>query len=614
MSEQKPAAPIAAIRPQELIKHGHRRVDNYFWLRDKENPEVIEYIKAENAFTEAEMAHTKALQEQLYKEMVGRIQETDSSVPYQLGGYFYYTRTEEGEQYGIYCRKKGSLEAPEQIILNPNELARAYDFFQVGVFAISPDHNLLAYSADTTGGEVYTVFFKDLRTGQLLPDQLENTLYELEWANDNKTIFYTRPDDAWRSYRLFRHILGSDPATDPILFQEDDALFGVGLDKSKDDAYLFLEVASIETHEVYLLPADQPQGDFQLVAARERGIRYGVDHHKGTLYIVTNEGAKNSKVMTTPANSYAKENWQEFIPHRQNIKLDGIELFANHMALYQRENGLRTLRIIDLKTCGAHDVSFPEPVYTFNGEYNPEFNSNVIRFGYTSMVTPQSVYDYDMDTQKRELKKRQPVLGGYDPDKYATERIFATAADGVKIPISLVYKKGFQQDGSHPCLLYGYGSYGFNIDPAFNSNRLSLLDRGFVFAIAHIRGSQTMGRDWYENGKFLHKKNTFTDFIACGRHLVAEKYANPEKLAAMGGSAGGLLMGAVTNMAPDLWTTVVAQVPFVDVISTMLDESIPLTVGEYDEWGNPHDETFYHYMLSYSPYDQSDGKDYPNLL
>jgi oligopeptidase B len=604
--------PFAPPHPHPLTLHGHTRIDPYYWLRDKSNPETLAYLTAENAYMEAVMAHTKPLQETLYQEMVGRIQETDVEVPVRHGDYFYYTRTEEGHQYPFYCRKIGALDAPEELLLDLNALALGKPFLKLGVYKVSPDHQWLAYSLDEDGSELYTVHFKNLTTGEILPTQIPNTTYAGEWANDNATYFYTTLDAAKRPYRLHRHHLPTGKATQ--LFQEDDQIFLVNLEKTRDDAYLFLNVGSIETSEIYFLSADTPEGDFHVIHPRQKGLEYKVSHHTGTFYLVTNNHAKNFKVMTAPVTRPGKDHWTELIPHREPVRIDRLDLFARYMVVYQRENGLQTISITDFTTEEVHEVAFPEPAYSYHENYNPEFATDLVRFTYMSMITPDSVYDYNMLTREMTLKKRKPVLGGFDPANYQSERLIAPARDGTLIPISLVYRKGFTRDGNAPCLLDGYGSYGASIDPYFLLNALSLLDRGFVYAIAHIRGGEEMGRAWYENGKFLHKKNTFTDFIDCGRHLIAEQYTASERMAIMGRSAGGLLIGAVVNMAPDLAKVAFAGVPFVDVITTMLDTTIPLTAGEFEEWGNPQHEEYYWYMLSYSPYDNVEAKAYPHLL
>lgn len=614
----QPSPPIAAVKPHKMTIHGHTRIDNYFWLREKENPEVIAYLEAENAYTQAMMAHTADLQETLYQEMVGRIQETDTSAPVAHGGYFYYTRTEAGKQYPIHCRKKGSMDAPEEVLLDENVLAEGTDYFNVGVFAVSPNHTLLAYSTDTSGSERYTLFVKDLATGQLLPDQISGTSYSVEWGNDNRTLFYTTQNEAWRDFKLFRHVLGTDPADDEELFHEPDELYRIWLSKTKDEAFVVLSIASMETSENWVLDANVANGRFRLLQARQKGLRYWVEHRNGRFYILTNAGnSPNYKLVTAPIASPTQEHWQELIPHDTHKLLEGVELFAEHLVIYGRANALPTLDIYHFsgdQLTSHHAVPFPEAVYATRGADNPEFHRHTFRFIYTSMTTADTTVDYDMDSQTWQVVKQEPVLGGYDPANYETARTWATAQDGTKVPISLLYRKGMVKDGSNPLMLYGYGSYGASMSPSFDQKRLSLVDRGFIWAIAHIRGGQEMGRHWYENGKYLHKKNTFTDFIACAEHLIAEQYTSRDKLTIMGRSAGGLLIGAVVTMRPELFHAAVAGVPFVDVVTTILDESLPLSVGEWEEWGNPNEEEFYRYMLSYSPYDNTVEQAYPHML
>ena len=606
--------PVAKADPKTDTLHGEARVDNYFWFREKSNPEVIAYLEAENKYTKAMMQHTEDFQEELYQELLGRIKETDLSVPEKINNYYYYTRTEEGKQYPIYCRKKESLEAEEEILLDQNALAEGHEYLEMGVYKISPNHQLLAYSTDATGGESYTLYIKDLNTGQLLADQIPNTYYSVEWASDNQTLFYTTLDAAKRPYKLYRHQLGSDPAADSLIYHETDESFFLDVSKTRSNAYLLMELENINTSEVHYLKADQPMGDFKVISPRQSELEYSVEHHGDQFFIVTNTDAVNFKLMRASVNNPSRANWQEMIPHREVVKLDGVSAFQNHLVIFEREDGLQKIRVRNLATDEEHAVDFPEPVYTVQQERNPEFNTDILRFNYASFVTPMSVFDYEMDARTRELKKQDEVLGGYDPSLYESERIFAKAVDGTAIPISLVYKQGLVKDGGNPLLLYGYGSYGINSEPYFSSNRLSLLDRGFIYAIAHVRGGEEMGRAWYENGKLRHKKNTFTDFITCAEHLITEKYTASDKLVIEGGSAGGLLMGAVTNMRPELFEIVIAKVPFVDVVNTMLDASIPLTVIEYDEWGNPNERVFYDYIKSYSPYDNIEAKAYPHIL
>ena len=611
---KQPTPPIAAKHSHELVTHGDKRIDNYYWLRQQENPEVIDYLNAENDYTEDKMQHTKELQKSLYDEMLSRIKETDLSVPYRLKDYYYYTRTEEGQGYSIFCRKYKSLDAEEEILLDQNELAAGKEFFSLGVRAISPNQQILAYSTDTTGAEQYTLFFLDLATRKLYSETIPNTYYSLAWGNDNQTVFYTKVDDTNRPYQLWRHLLGSDPSGDVLVYQEDDEAYYLGVEKTRSRAYILLELGSKVTSEVHYLDANHPSGEFKLFQPRQTGIEYYIEHHSDRFYIVTNEEAINFKLMETPVNSPDKTNWKTVIPHREDVLLAGIDAFADYLAIYERKGGLPTARIQTLATGEIRELTFPEPTYSFSGGNNPEFNTTKFRFNYSSMITPSSVFDYDLETGERELKKETEVLGGYDRTLYASERLIATASDGTKVPISLVYKKGINKDGSNPLWLTGYGSYGASYPVTFSSLRLSLLDRGFIVAIAHIRGGQEMGRKWYEDGKFLHKKNTLTDFIACAEHIIAEKWTNCDRLVISGGSAGGLLMGAVINLRPDLFKVVVADVPFVDVLTTILDTSLPLTVLEWEEWGNPNQPEYYDYIKSYSPYDNVTAKDYPALL
>ncbi len=612
--DKMPQPPTAKKIPHDVTVHGDRRVDPYYWMRNREDPAVLEYLKAENAYTEKVMKHTEAFQEQLYKELKNRIKETDLSVPVRIDDYYYYTRTEEGKQYTIHCRKFGSLEAPEEIILDENVLAEGYPYFRLGAFTVSPNHQLLAYSIDTTGAEKYRLFVKDLERSQLLPDVINNTYTAVEWANDNQTLFYNILDTTHRPYKVFRHRLGTPASEDPLVYHEQDERFYLDISKSKSKDYLFLNLESEITSEVQFLRADNPDGEFRVIQPRQQGMEYSVAHRGDQFYVLTNDDALNFKLMVTPVLQPSKENWTEVIPPRKGVKIDYLDIFQDYLVVYEREHGLRKIRITDLNSQKTHYVTFPEEVYTLWGGPNPDFRSKLLRFTYTSLVTPKSVYDYDMDSRERTLKKQDEVLGGYDPSLYVTRRLWATAEDSAKIPMSMVYRKGMRRDGKNNLYLYGYGSYGATIDPYFSSVRLSLLDRGFIYIIAHVRGGGYLGRGWYEDGKFLHKRNTFTDFIACAEYLIQEKYTNPDQLVIAGGSAGGLLMGAVTNMRPNLFKVVVAQVPFVDVVNTMLDETIPLTVIEFEEWGNPKKKQFYDYMISYSPYDNVAAKAYPNML
>lgn len=606
--------PVAAKRPYDVTIHGDTRVDNYFWLRERDNPEVLEYLNAENDYTDAMMKHTEEFQEFLFQEMKGRIKETDLSVPVKIDNYYYYDRTEEGKQYSIHCRKKNSLDAPEEILLDENQLAEGYEFFRLGVFEISPDHSILAYATDTTGGEEFTLNFKNLETGQLYRDQISAISYSLEWANDNKTVFYSTQDEAKRADKIFRHSLGSPVSQDHLIVHESDDAYSVSMGKSKDKKYLFLEFESNITTEVRFLDANQPMGEFKMIEPRREGIEYFTYHHGEDFYILTNENALNFKLMKAPVANPGTANWQTVIAYRPETKLEDIDLFADHLVVYEKENGLERINIRNLVSGKQEYLSFDEEVYSLSGNSNPDFNTNILRYTYSSMITPQTVYDYNMDTKEREMKKQDEVLGGYNPENYVTKRLWAKADDGTLIPMSVMYKKGMRRNGRNPLFLYGYGSYGATINAYFSHSRLSLVDRGMIYVIAHIRGSGYLGRPWYEDGKLLHKKNTFSDFINCAEYLVQKGYTNPKMLAVSGGSAGGLLMGAVTNIRPDLFKVVVARVPFVDVINTMLDETIPLTVPEFDEWGNPKEKTYYDYMITYSPYDNVSRRDYPNLL
>lgn len=614
---QKPsaAAPVARVVAKVDTLHGEVRVDNYFWLRDRKNPEVISYLEAENQYTDAAMADTKELQEKLYNEMLGRIQQTDLTVPDRIGQYYYYTRTVQGQQYSIFARKKGSLDAPEEVLLDRNEMAKGKRYFSTGAVQISPDHSMLAFTTDTTGAEYYTLQFKDLRTGQVLADRVDSVHFALTWATDNRTVFYSKTDAAQRPDRIMRHTIGTDPRQDALIFHEPDVLFRVNVGRSKDDAFIFLTSGSFTSSEVRFAPAHQPNAAFKLIEPRTKDMVYTVTHQHGMFLIRTNaDGATNFKVVQAPPATPGRKHWQDLFAHRDAVLLDGMDVFENHLVLYERKNALRAIRIVDLSGGAEHYIDFPEQVYSAFGGSNPDYHSATLRFTYTSLVTPSSVFDYDMRRRTRELKKQTAVLGGYDPTQYHTERSWARASDGAMIPISIVYKKPLVKDGNRPLLLYAYGSYGSSTDPSFNSGNLSLLDRGVIYAIAHIRGGQELGRAWYDQGKMLHKKNTFTDFIASAEHLIKEGYTSKDKLAARGGSAGGLLMGAVVNMRPDLFKVIVADVPFVDVINTMLDASIPLTAGEWEQWGNPAVKEHYDYMKTYSPYDNVERKAYPMML
>lgn len=607
--------PIARKSPVQLEKHGHIRIDDYYWLNERDESEVIDYLKAENEYTNSTMAHTQTLQETLFQEFKERIKQTDVSVPYKKDGYFYYSRTEEGEQYPIYCRKKDSLEASEQIMLNVNQLAEGREFCAVGERAISYNQDILAYSVDTVGRRIYSIQFKNLVSNEQLNDKIENVTGNMAWANDNRTLFYTRQDPTTlRSNRVYKHSLGTDPADDELVFEETDETFNCGVSKTKSKEYIMIASHQTLSSEIRYLNANSAGDDFQVFLPRRRDHEYSVDHYKDHFYIRTNDGAKNFKVVRTPVDHTEQEHWKEIIPHRNDVFIEGMEIFSEYLVVAERKNGLEQIWVKPWSGQEDHYLDFGEPTYTVTPTDNHDFETKLLRYRYTSLITPNSVYDYDMGTRRRKLLKRKEVLGGFNSDNYESERIHAEAKDGTKVAISLVYKKGLKKDGSNPLLLYGYGSYGYSMNPRFDAYMISLLDRGFVYAMAHIRGGQEMGRQWYEDGKLLEKKNTFTDFIACGEHLVEQKYTNKDKLSVMGGSAGGLLVGAVLNMQPNLFNGAVAAVPFVDIVTTMLDDTIPLTTSEYDEWGNPNVKEYYDYMLSYSPYDNVEAKNYPNLL
>lgn len=606
-------APDAKKIVQNSYTHGANRIDAYAWLRERESPDVMDYLNAENRFCESVMRHTQPLQDALYKEMVSRIKETDDSVPVKWGNYFYYQRTEKDKQYKIYCRKTGSLSSQEEILLDANEFAKGNEYFSLGIYRISPDHRLLAYSVDTNGSEKYVLYIKDLVSGEGLSEAIPDTYYGMEWGNDNRTIYYNTVDAASRPYRLFRHILGNDHSRDELIYEEKDERFFLELTKSRSGKYIFMHLGSKVSAEIRYLDAGKPSDDFRVFQEREKEVEYAVEHHEGNFFIVTNERAVNFRLMKTTVAATGKSHWEEVIPHREDVLIEGVDAFKDFLVIYERSEGLKRIRIRNMSTHEDHDVNFPDPVYTVSPGGNPEYDSVTLRFVYTSMVVPSSTYDYDMNTRTRELKKQEEVIG-YDPSAYSSERVFAAADDGSRIPISLVYKKGMTKSGNNPLLLYGYGSYGITVEPGFSSPRVSLLDRGFIFAIAHIRGGQEMGRRWYEDGKLMKKKNTFTDFINCAEFLIRQRFTNREKMAIMGASAGGLLMGAVTNMRPDLFNAVVAKVPFVDVVNTMLDASLPLTVTEYEEWGDPNQKEFYEYIRSYAPYENVEKKNYPNIL
>jgi oligopeptidase B len=582
---------------------------------DEQTIKVLDYLRAENAYTEEVLGHTKYFQDSLFEEMKSRIKEDDESVPYFRNGYWYYTKFETGKEYPVYCRKKGSFDAVEEVMLDVNTMATGYEFYNVGGLSISPDNKILAFSEDTLSRRIYTIKFKDLESGELLEDVIPFIQGAAVWANDNKTVFYTSKNEVTLlSEKILRHRLGTPVNEDVIVYNEEDPAFYIGVYRSKSGKYIIIENESTLVSDFHILSTDNPNGTFRQFIPREEDLLYSIDHFGDKFYIRTNWNAKNFRLMETPTNQTSKNNWIEVIPHRPDVLLEAIEVFDDFLVVDERKNGLTNLRIIDQKTGTTHDLDFGEPAYMAYIGTNPEFSTEWLRLGYSSMTTPNSIFDYNMNSREKVLKKQEEIVGGHNPENYTTERIFATARDGVKVPISIVYRKGFEKDGKNPLLLYGYGSYGATMDPSFNSSRLSLLDRGFAFAIAHIRGGQLMGREWYEEGKLLKKKNSFFDFIDCAKFLIAENYSSSKHLYAMGGSAGGLLMGAVLNYEPMLFNGVIAAVPFVDVVTTMSDPTIPLTTNEYDEWGNPEEKEYYDYMRSYSPYDQVEAKEYTNIL
>ncbi len=611
--------PIARIEPQATVQHGRTLVDNYAWLQNKDDPQVIAYLEAENAYAHALLQHTEPLQEQLFAEMRGRIPEDDQSAPVRRGDFLYYSRMEAGKQYRVFCRRSIIGDAGEQILLDENALAEGQAYCRVALYLPSPDHTLLAYGLDTTGALVYDLYVKDLQTGRIVTGPIPNVGYTAAWAEDGRTLFYTVFDDAHRPYKLYRHLLGADPAADALVYHEPDAAFNLWIRKTRSRAFLLLTSASQTTSEVRYLEAGRPGGEFRVMRSREPWIEYYAEHHGDRFFISTNEGAENFKLIIAPTDLPGKEYWREIIPHRSDTLIEDVLAFRDHLAVIERRGGLQCIRLSDPDgVMNVRYVPFPEPVYTFQIEgreqpLNPEFDTDLLRFEYSSLVTPNSTVDYGMLAKTWTVVKRQEIPSGYDPSRYASERLTATAPDGAQVPISLVYRKGFPIDGSHPLLLYGYGSYGYSTDPAFDTKRLSLLDRGFAYAIAHVRGGSELGRSWYEQGRLRHKRNTFTDFIACAEHLVAHGYTAPGQLAMMGGSAGGLLVSAVANMRPDLFKAVVAMVPFTNVITAMLMPELPLTVIEWEQWGNPADPDAFAAMLSYSPYDNVTGQAYPHI-
>lgn len=610
--------PIAKKCPRELIAHGDIRIDNYYWLNERDNQDVIDYLEEENRYQKEMMKDTEPLQQQIYNEIVGRIKQDDVSYPLKKNGYYYYSRYEEGKEYPIYCRRKDNMDNPEQILLDGNKMAEGYHYFDIGAYSVSPDNKLLAYSVDTVSRRQYDICFKSIegeKDNGLEREIIRNTTGNMVWANDNETIFYSSKDETLRSCKIMRHKLGDDPDNDKLVYFEDDTAFSCFVGKSKSRRFIMIVSESTLSSEVRFLDADNPDGEFKVFQKRQQDLLYGVGHYEDCFYILTNaDGAKNFKIMKTPVAATEKENWTELMPHRDDVLIEDFDLFSEFLVIEERKEGLVKIRVLTWDMQTDYYIDFGEPTYTAYSAGNPDFDSHLLRYGYNSMTTPASLYEFDMKERQSVLLKRQEIVGGYEPADYVTERHLAPSHDGVMVPISLVYKKGMKKDGNNPLVLYGYGSYGSSMDAYFSVARLSLLDRGFIWAIAHIRGGEEMGRQWYEDGKLLKKKNTFMDFIFCGKYLVDEGFTSNDKLFAMGGSAGGLLVGAVANMAPEMWRGIIAQVPFVDVVTTMLDESIPLTTGEYDEWGNPNEKEYYDYMKSYSPYDNVERKAYPAML
>ncbi|UQA75991.1 S9 family peptidase [Sphingobacterium siyangense] len=613
-------APVAAIYPHVRKIHDDTVQDDYYWMIDyfkkgEKSQEVIDYLEEENNYTNLMLQDTEDLQESLFHELKSRIKEKDESVPYYKNGYFYYSRTEEGKQYFKFCRKKGTLECEEEVLLDVDQLAEGHAYYTAKGFSVSPDNRLLAFSVDTVSRREYTIFIKNIETGEIYPDQIKNTEGAAIWGNDNRTLFYTAKNPVTLlSEKIMRHTLGGDPAADVLVYEEKDNTNYIGVGKSKNGKYVMINSEGTLSSEIWLLNADSPQSEFRIFQPRIQDVLYSVVALEDRFLILTNDGAINFRIMQCPLDRTDRSHWQPFIDHRPDVLVSDIEEFKDFLAIAERKNGLTQLAIYNLKSQHQHYLDFGEVAYTVYPGINVEYNSDKLRYGYTSLVTPSSVYEYDMAKQKKILLKQQEILGGYDQTAYITERVFATARDGVQVPISIVYKKGTKLDGSAPLLQYAYGSYGASMDPTFSSNRLSLLDRGFIYALAHIRGGEEMGRQWYEDGKMMHKMNTFYDFVDCGKYLIDQHYCMPEHLYAQGGSAGGLLMGVIANIAPEQYHGIIAQVPFVDVVNTMLDDTIPLTTNEYDEWGNPNEKEAYYYMKAYSPYENIEAKEYPNLL
>jgi oligopeptidase B len=626
MMENEKKAPLASKRPHNLEMHGDVRVDNYYWMRlsdeqkeaeakDEQTQEVLTYLTAENDYTKAVMQHTEDFQVKLFQEMKGRIKETDESVPVKDNGYWYYTRFEEGKDYAFYCRKKDSLENAEEVMIDGPSLAEGKSYWALGGMTVSPDNQWIAYGVDEVSRRVYRVFFKELATGKISDDVLEGTTGRATWATDNKTLFYSKRDpQTLREFQIWKHILGTPQDQDILVYEEQDETFSCFVFKTKSEKYIVIGSSQTLTTEYRVLEADQPNGAFRIFQARQREMEYAIDHYGDYFYITTNWNAKNFKLMRTELDKTNMESWEEVIPHREDVLLEGVEMFRDFMVIDERKNGLTQLRIKRWDGTQEYYLPFEDAAYSAGVGANPDFNTEILRYGYTSMVTPMSTFDFNMVTQEKILLKQQEIVGGYNAADYHCERLMVPVSDGTLVPVSLVYKKGFERNAQSPLLLYAYGSYGHSLDAGFGSARLSLLNRGFAYAIAHIRGGQEMGRHWYDNGKLLQKKNTFTDFVDCAQYLVNEQFTASDRLFAMGGSAGGLLMGVVANMAPQLFKGIISAVPFVDVVTTMLDETIPLTTFEYDEWGNPNDEEYYQYMKSYSPIDNIEQKSYPNIL
>lgn len=614
---QNIAPPMAKVKDTVLEKHGDKRIDPYYWLNDRENPEVIDYLTKENEYYEKITAHTKAFQKDLFEEMKSRIKEDDESVPYFYNGYYYMTRFEKGQDYPIYSRRKGSMDAKEEILFNCNEMAKGHSYFNLSGLSVSEDNKWVAFGVDLVSRRQYTIQIKNLETNEILPEKIINTSGGATWASDNKTIFYVKNDvKTLRSDKIYRHSINTASTSDVLVYEEKDDTFNTFVYKEKSKKYLVIGSSSTLTNEYQILESDNPTGKFRYFQKRVRGLEYSISHFGDSFYIVTNKDkATNFKLMKTNEKATAHENWVDVIPHRKETLLEGIDIFKDYLVVEERTNGLNKIQIRPWSGKGAYYLPFESETYTAYTTTNPDFDTDILRYGYQSLTTPSSVIDFNMKTKEKKVLKEQEVLGGkFDKKNYVEERIWATAKDGTKIPISLVYRKGMKKDGNNPVLQYAYGSYGYSMDAYFSTTRLSLLDRGFIYAIAHIRGGEDLGREWYENGKLLKKMNTFTDFVDCSKYLIKEKYTSPEHLYAEGGSAGGLLMGVVVNIAPELYNGVIAQVAFVDVVTTMLDDSIPLTTGEYDEWGNPNDKEYYDYMKSYSPYDNVKAQDYPNML